>query len=99
MLYAIIARDIPDSAELRARTRPRHLAYIKPLADAGRVIIAGPHPAIDSEEASPEGIAGSLIIAEFASLDDARSWADADPYSTEGVFDSVEVKPFIQVLP
>lgn len=99
MLYAIIGTDDPDSAAMRAATRPRHLQYIRPLVDAGRVILAGPHPAIDSPEPGPAGMTGSLIVAEFDSLTEAESWARNDPYSTEGVFGKVTVKPFIRIYP
>jgi len=99
MLYAIIATDVSDSAAKRARTRPRHLAHLKPLIDAGRVILAGPHPRIDSPEPGPAGMSGSLIVAEFDSLDDATTWATSDPYTTEGVFETVTVKPLIRVHP
>jgi uncharacterized protein len=99
MLYAIMATDVPRSAPLRAETRPRHLAYIQPLVDEGRVILAGPHPSIDSPEPGPAGMSGSLIVAEFESLEDAEAWVAEDPYLKEGVFAHVTVKPFIQVLP
>lgn len=97
MLYAIIATDVEDSLELRKATRPRHMAYLKALFDAGKVIVAGPHPAIDSTEPGPAGFSGSLIVAEFDSLEDAKDWANNDPYSMEGVFASVVIKPFIKV--
>jgi len=99
MLYAIIATDFPDSLAKRASTRSRHLEYIKPLIDDGRVLLAGPHPAIDSPDPGPAGISGSLIVAEFDSLEDAQTWAEADPYSTDGVFESVTIKPFVKVYP
>lgn len=99
MLYAIMATDIPNSAEARAATRPRHLEYIRSLIDAGRVLLAGPHPAIDSPEPGPAGMTGSLIVAEFDSLDEARNWASNDPYALEGVFDTVDIKPFLKVHP
>lgn len=99
MLYAIIATDKPHSNSARAATRPRHLEYIRPLVNAGRVIIAGPHPALDTAEPTPAGMTGSLIVAEFESIDEARAWAQSDPYMLEGVFADVLVKPFIQVLP
>ena len=99
MLYAIIGTDVPASRQRRSQTRPRHLAYIRPLVDAGRVIIAGPLPAIDTQEIQSVDITGSLIVAEFESIDDARAWADNDPYLIEGVFADVTVKPFVQVLP
>jgi uncharacterized protein YciI len=99
MLYAIIAQDVPDSIDRRARTRPRHLLYLQPLIDEGRVLLAGPHPAIDSPEPGPAGMSGSLIVAEFDSLEDAKAWADNDPYAVEGVFANVEIKPFLKVHP
>lgn len=99
MLYAIIARDIDGSFSKRSTARPRHLEYLQKLVDDGRVVFAGPHPAIDSPDPGPAGFTGSLIIAEFASLDAARNWAAADPYSVEGVFQSVEVKPVLRVRP
>jgi uncharacterized protein YciI len=99
MLYAIIARDVPDSISLRPKVRSRHLQYLQPLVDQGRVVFAGPHPAIDSPEPGPAGFTGSLIIAEFASLDGARAWSEGDPYVREGVFAEVEIKPVLQVQP
>ena len=99
MLYAIIARDSHDSLPKRAKTRPTHLAYLQELVDQGRVVLAGPHPAIDSRDPGPAGFTGSLIVAEFESLEDAQNWAKQDPYLLSGVFESVEVKPFVQVVP
>lgn len=99
MLYAIIATDAPDSVELRRDTRSRHLEYLKVLLDAGRVVLAGPHPRIDSPEPGPDGFSGSLIVAEFESLEAAEAWAANDPYALEGVFEDVQVKPFLQVAP
>lgn len=99
MFYAIIATDVPDSAAKRAATRPRHLAYLSQLIDDGRVLLAGPHPAIDSPEPGPAGMSGSLIVAEFSTLQDAKDWAANDPYSLEGVFESVTIKPFLKVHP
>lgn len=99
MLYAIIARDVEDSLGKRAATRARHIEHLQPLVDEGRVVFAGPHPAIDSPTPGPAGFTGSLIIAEFASLEDARAWAQVDPYFAEGIFDQVEVKPVVQVRP
>ena len=99
MLYAIIARDVPNSAALRQRVRPRHLDYIQPLIDQGRVVFAGPHPAIDSPDPGPAGFTGSLIIAEFDSLERAGAWSAQDPYVLEGVFEDVEIKPVLQVAP
>ena len=97
MLYAIIATDVENSQSLRGATRPRHMIYLKELVDAGKVILAGPHPAIDSPDPGPAGFTGSLIIAEFDSLDDAQTWANNDPYFLEGVFQNVVVKPFLKV--
>lgn len=99
MLYAIIARDAPNSLALRPSVRPRHLEYLQPLIDQGRVIFAGPHPAIDSPDPGPAGFSGSLIIAEFESVESARAWSAADPYVVDGVFGEVEIKPVIQVAP
>jgi uncharacterized protein YciI len=99
MFYAIMAHDVPNSASKRAATRPDHLAHVKTLMEDGRLLLAGPHPAIDSPEPGSAGMTGSLIVAEFESLQAARAWAEADPYSREGVFESVAVKPFIRVSP
>lgn len=99
MLYTIIATDVPESGSMRARTRTRHLEYLQPLVNQGRVLLAGPHPAIDCPEPTPAGMTGSLIVAEFESLEDAEAWAANDPYSLEGVFESVVVKPLIRVIP
>jgi hypothetical protein len=99
VLYAIIARDVPNSPALRPRVRPRHLEYIQPLVDQGRVIFGGPHPAIDSPDPGPAGFTGSLIIAEFASLAEAKAFMAKDPYVVEGVFAEVEIKPVLQVRP
>jgi uncharacterized protein YciI len=99
MLYVITGKDSARGLELRRRVRPAHLARAQALVDEGRMAIAGPCPAIDSPEPGPAGFSGSVIIAEFASLDDARAWIAADPYVTEGVFESVDVRPFVKVLP
>ena len=99
MLYVIIGRDAPDSLPRRRATRPAHLERLKALLGEGRLILAGPLPAIDAPDPGPAGFAGSLIVAEFASLAAARAWADADPYVTGGVFAAVEVHPYIKVLP
>lgn len=99
MLYAIWGEDIPDSSARRAAARSAHLARIQPLVDSGRIVIAGPLPAVDSPDPGPAGMSGSLIVAEFESLDAAREWIQADPYVTEGVFARVTVKPFKQVYP
>ncbi|AUH53559.1 hypothetical protein CXB49_06845 [Chromobacterium sp. ATCC 53434] len=99
MLYAVMAQDAPGTLAQRLAARPDHLARLQALQDAGRLKLAGPFPAIDSVDPGPAGFSGSLIVAEFASLDDARAWADADPYRAAGVYASVEVKPFRQVFP
>jgi uncharacterized protein len=99
VLYVIIGRDAPDSLANRRRARPRHLERARRLVEEGRLLIAGPCPAIDSPEPGPAGFSGSVIIAEFATLEDARAWVAADPYVTENVVDSWEVRPFIKVLP
>lgn len=99
MLYAIFARDVPNSVALRPNVRPHHLQYIQPLVDQGRVVFAGPHPAIDSPDPGPAGFTGSLIIAEFGSLEEAKAWSARDPYVLEGVFATVEIKPVLQVRP
>ena len=99
MLYAIIGEDAPESLEKRLAVRAEHLARLKELADAGRLVLAGPFPAIDSPDPGPAGFAGSLIVAEFASLEEAEAWAAADPYSTTGVFARANVLPFKHVLP
>ncbi|MDD0843101.1 YciI family protein [Pseudomonas sp. Gutcm_11s] len=99
MLYAIIASDAPESLEKRLATRPAHLARLEQLKSEGRLVLAGPHPAIDSNDPGAAGFSGSLIVAEFESLAAAQSWADADPYRAAGVYANVLVKPFKQVLP
>ena len=99
MLYAIISEDVSDSRERRASARGAHLARLQDLQDQGRLIIAGPHPAIDANDPGDAGFSGSLIIAEFDSLESAREWADADPYVAAGVYQQVVVKPFRHVLP
>ena len=99
MLYAIISQDREDSLESRMKTRPAHLERLSALRDEGRLVLAGPHPAIDSEDPGPAGFSGSLVVAEFASLSEAEAWADADPYMAAGVYSSVIVKPFKKVLP
>ncbi|TBU83793.1 YciI family protein [Phytopseudomonas dryadis] len=99
MLYAIIATDVENSLEQRLSARPSHLARLEQLKSEGRLVLAGPHPAIDSNDPGPAGFSGSLIVAEFESLAAARSWADADPYRAAGVYAEVLVKPFKQVLP
>mgnify|MGYP000388951132 CR=1 FL=1 len=99
MYYAIISEDIPNSLERRMSVRPAHVDRLKKLADQGRLLVAGPHPSIDSEEPADAGFSGSLVIAEFTSLEAAKVWADADPYVEAGVYQSVKVKPFKKVLP
>jgi len=99
MLYAIIATDVPDSLARRREARPAHLARLEALLHDGRLLIAGPHPAIDSTDAGEAGFTGSLIVAEFESLEAAQAWAGADPYITAGVYAEVRVKPFLKVLP
>ena len=95
MLYVIVGQDLPDSLA----ARPAHLARLKALQDEGRMLVAGPCPAVDSPDPGPAGFTGSLIVAEFASLDAAQAWADADPYVAAGVYASVVVKPFKKVFP
>ncbi|MDX1801483.1 MAG: YciI family protein [Marinobacter sp.] len=99
MYYAIISEDIDNSLPLRKQARPAHLARLEALKGEGRLLLAGPHPAIDSPDPGDAGFTGSLVIAEFDSLEDARSWADADPYVEAGVYSAVTVKPFKPVLP
>ncbi|MGH8750929.1 MAG: YciI family protein [Burkholderiales bacterium] len=99
MLYAIIGEDAPDSLAERMAARAPHVARLKELQDAGRLILAGPCPAIDSPDPGPAGFSGSVIVAEFATLQEAQAWVDADPYVTAGVFAKATVKPFKKVLP
>ena len=99
MLYMIVGEDIADSLEKRMAARPAHLERLIALQNEGRMILAGPNPAIDSDDPGPAGFSGSLIVAEFESLEAARQWADADPYVDAGVYASVTVKPFKKVLP
>lgn len=99
MLYAISGEDTADSLDRRRLARAAHLRRIEDLAAAGKLVIAGPHPAIDAVDPGPAGFTGSLIVAEFESLAAAEQWAAADPYVTEGVFARVTVKPFRQVMP
>jgi len=99
MLYAIIATDVANSLENRLAARPAHLARLEQLKTEGRLILAGPHPAIDSNDPGPAGFSGSLIVAEFESLRAAEQWANADPYRAAGVYAQVVVKPFKRVLP
>ena len=99
MLYAIISQDRADSLNDRLNARPNHLARLEALRDGGRLVLAGPHPAIDSPDPGPAGFSGSLVVAEFDSLEAAQAWADDDPYVAAGVYASVTVKPFRKVLP
>ncbi|MBX2867445.1 MAG: YciI family protein [Acidiferrobacterales bacterium] len=99
MYYTIYATDSQNSLEARLAARPAHVERLKLLVNQGRLLVAGPSPAVDSEDPGPAGFTGSLIIAEFNSLADAQSWADADPYIAAGVYESVEVKPYKKVLP
>lgn len=99
MLYAIVGDDAPGSLEKRLAARPTHLARLDALQRDGRLVLAGPFPAIDSSNPGPAGFSGSLIVAEFESLEAARTWAEADPYLSAGVFERVTVKPFKKVLP
>lgn len=99
MLYVIIGRDAPGSLATRRRVRPEHLARARELVEAGRMVVAGPCPVNDSPDPGDAGFTGSVIIAEFDSLEAAKDWVAADPYVTEGVFESFEVRPFLKVLP
>jgi uncharacterized protein YciI len=99
MLYAIISEDIQDSLPRRLAARPAHLSRLEQLLTQGRLIVAGPHPALDTEDPGEAGFTGSLVIAEFASLQEAQQWADADPYMEAGVYSKVTVKPFKKVYP
>ncbi|MBB3230096.1 YciI family protein [Halomonas stenophila] len=99
MLYAIISEDVNNSLERRLAARPDHLARLEQLRDEGRLVLAGPHPAVDSEDPGEAGFTGSLVIAEFEDLDGAQAWADADPYIIAGVYAKVTVKPFKKALP
>jgi hypothetical protein len=99
MLYAIIGRDVPGSLEQRLAVRPAHLERLQALQAEGRLLLAGPLPAIDSPDPGPAGFTGSLIVAEFPTLQDARTWAEADPYVIHGVFSAVDVTPFKKVFP
>ncbi len=99
MLYAIISQDVANSLPLRMQARPAHLERLQQLKQEGRLVLAGPHPAVDSNDPGDAGFSGSLVVAEFDSLAQAQAWADADPYIEAGVYQSVTVKPFKQVLP
>jgi len=99
MLYAIIGQDADESTAARAEVRDDHISRIRELVDDGRLVLAGPMPAIDSPDPGPAGFSGSLIVAEFESLAEARQWGEADPYLASGAWVSVDVRPFLQVLP
>ena len=99
MLYTVISQDVEDSLEKRMAVRPAHIERLNILKNEGRLILAGPHPAIDNNEPGEAGFTGSLVVAEFDSLEDAQTWADADPYLASGAYESVVVKPFKKVLP
>lgn len=99
MWYAIVGEDVPGSLDKRLAARPAHLDRLNALQAAGRLLLAGPFPAIDSNDPGPAGFSGSLIVAEFDSLEDAKAWAGADPYVAAGVYASISVKPFKKTLP
>lgn len=99
MFYSIVAEDNEYSLDKRLAARPAHIERLNTLKDEGRLILAGPNPAIDSEDPGPAGFSGSIIVAQFDSLEDAQAWADADPYIEAGVYKKVTVKPFKKVLP
>ena len=99
MWYAIEGHDAAGSLPARVAARPAHLARLTALRDEGRLLLAGPCPAIDAEDPGPAGFSGSIVIAEFESLEAARAWADADPYAQQGVYARVDVRPFRKVLP
>jgi uncharacterized protein YciI len=99
VFYAIIAEDREDSLEQRLKARPAHLQRLQALLDEGRLLLAGPHPAIDSEDPGPAGFTGSLVVAEFTDQQAAQRWADADPYIAAGVYARVTIKPFKKVFP
>lgn len=99
MYYAIIAEDVSNSLPKRKLARADHIARLEALKSEGRLLIAGPHPAIDSEDPGTAGFTGSLVVAEFSSLEDAQAWADNDPYIHAGVYEKVTVKPYKKVLP
>ena len=99
MLYSIIGEDVTNSLSARQQARPAHLARLEALQNEGRLVLAGPNPAIDSDNPGDAGFSGSVVVAEFASLEDAKTWADADPYVAAGVYKNVTVKPFKQVFP
>ena len=98
MYYAIISQDVENSLEKRKNARPDHIARLQTLRDKGRLLTAGPHPLIDNEDPGPNGFSGSLVIAEFESLQEAQTWADTDPYITAGAYEKVIVKPYKKVF-
>ncbi len=99
MFYAVISEDVENSLEKRAGARPAHLSRINELKEQGRLLIAGPHPAVDNEDPGDAGFTGSLVVAEFGSLQEAQQWSNEDPYVAAGVYAKVVVKPFRKVLP
>jgi len=99
MLYSIVGIDVENSLPLRASVRPQHVERLQTLTDEGRLILAGPNPAVDNNDPGNAGFTGSIIIAEFDSLIEAQQWADTDPYIDAGVYSQVDVKPFKRVLP
>ncbi len=99
MWYAIVAEDTPNSLEKRLAARPEHLSRLQALQNTGRLLLAGPFPSIDSNDPGPAGFSGSLIVAEFTSLEEATAWANLDPFVTAGVYHHVTVKPFRKTLP
>ncbi|RBP81821.1 YciI family protein [Marinomonas rhizomae] len=99
MLYSIIGEDVANSLSARQQARPAHLGRLEALQDEGRLVLAGPNPTIDSDNPGDAGFSGSVVIAEFSSIEEAKSWADADPYVAAGVYKNVTVKPFKQVFP
>lgn len=99
MLYVILGDDAPDALPKRRATRPAHLEYLQPLIDQGRLLLAGPRPRVDASDPGDAGFHGSLIVAEFGSPEEARTWADADPYAKAGVFERVTVQPFVRAKP
>jgi uncharacterized protein YciI len=99
MLYAILAEDVPGSLEKRLAARPAHVERLRALQSDGRLLLAGPHPLTDTPDPGPAGFSGSLIVAEFASLDDAKAWAAADPFVVAGVYARVTTKPFKKSFP
>lgn len=99
MLYVLTGEDVPNSLELRQKARPAHLARIESLQAQGRLVLAGPFPAIDSPDPGPAGFSGSMIVADFDSLEEATTWFNADPYVAQGIFRSTSVRPFKQVFP